>query len=150
MMRIMTQREFNLAMRAAFDSLLKGTPHSRVPAVLGRKAQYKNCCIELYGPFFVGWYLHMYVRWSCSPLLPPPWRESMAVPRYVILKGKFKGNLFCMEPAQELRIAQARISELATKFPGEYAIFDRRAEKIIDRANSRWATFEAYTSDLIH
>jgi hypothetical protein len=74
----------------------------------------------------------------------------MAVPRCVILKRKFKGNIFCTESAQELRTAKARISELAAKFPGEYAIFDPRAKKIIDRANSRWATFEAYTSDLIH
>jgi hypothetical protein len=74
----------------------------------------------------------------------------MVVPRYMILKRKFKGNIFCTEPAQELRTAKARISELAAKFPGEYAIFNPRTEKIVDRANSRWATFEAYTSDLVN
>ena len=72
----------------------------------------------------------------------------MSVPKYVILKRKFKGNVFCIEAVRELRTAKARISELAAKFPGEYAIFDPRAEKIIDRANSRMATFDAYTSDL--
>jgi hypothetical protein len=74
----------------------------------------------------------------------------MSVPRYVILKRKFKGNVFCIEAARELHTAKARISELAAQFPGEYAIFDPRAEKIIDRANSRCATFEAYTSDLVN
>ena len=74
----------------------------------------------------------------------------MSVPRYVILKRKFKGNVFCIEGAGKLRSAKARISELAAKFPGEYAIFDPRAEKIIDRANRRMATFDAYTSDLIN
>jgi hypothetical protein len=74
----------------------------------------------------------------------------MAVARYVILKRKFKGNVFCIEAARELRSAKARISQLAAKFPGEYAIFDPRAEKIIRWRNSRLATFEAYTSDLVN
>jgi hypothetical protein len=53
-------------------------------------------------------------------------------------------NFRWLEATQDLQSANSRIEERQALSPGEYVIFDRRTQQIVDKSNStfRWAVFQ--------
>jgi hypothetical protein len=53
-----------------------------------------------------------------------------------ILKRHADGSFIWVEAARDLSGAQARLQELATVTPGEYFVFDQRAQQIVAKIST--------------
>jgi hypothetical protein len=55
----------------------------------------------------------------------------MRAPHLDILKRLTDGSFIWIEAASEMDIAEQRISQLASREPGEYFVFDQRTQQIV-------------------
>ncbi|MCU1242075.1 MAG: hypothetical protein JWO71_2801 [Candidatus Acidoferrum typicum] len=55
----------------------------------------------------------------------------MRAPHLDILKRQMDGSFVWIEAASEMHIAEQRISQLASREPGEYFVFDQRTQQIV-------------------
>ena len=55
----------------------------------------------------------------------------MSAPHLDILKRERDGNFVWLEAAQDLQRAKLRLEELARRDPGEYFVFDQKAQQIV-------------------
>ena len=55
----------------------------------------------------------------------------MRAPHLDILKKQNDGSFVWIEAANDLRMAEERISHLACVDPGEYFVFDQRSQQIV-------------------
>ena len=55
----------------------------------------------------------------------------MSTPHLDILKRERDGNFVWLEAAQDLQRAKSRLEELAQRSPGEYFVFDQKAQQIV-------------------
>jgi hypothetical protein len=59
----------------------------------------------------------------------------MQTPFDLLLKDS-EGSFIWLEAASELVLARARLQELASRFPGEYVLFDRAKQETIEKISS--------------
>jgi hypothetical protein len=57
--------------------------------------------------------------------------EIMRTPHLDILKRQSDGSFVWIEAVSDLRVAEERISHLASMAPGEYFVFDQRSQQIV-------------------
>ena len=55
----------------------------------------------------------------------------MSTPHLDILRRERDGNFVWLEAAQDLQRAKSRLEELAQRNPGEYFVFDQKAQQIV-------------------
>jgi hypothetical protein len=55
----------------------------------------------------------------------------MPTPHLDILKREPDGNFVWLEAAGDLKLAKMRLEELAERHPGEYFVFDQKAQQIV-------------------
>jgi hypothetical protein len=57
----------------------------------------------------------------------------MRAPHLDILKRQSDGSFVWIEAASDIRMAEERISRLASVMPGEYFVFDQKSQQIVAR-----------------
>jgi hypothetical protein len=55
----------------------------------------------------------------------------MRAPHLDILKRQMDGSFVWIEAASEMQLAEERISQLASREPGEYFVFDQRTQQVV-------------------
>jgi hypothetical protein len=55
----------------------------------------------------------------------------MRTPHLDILKRERDGNFVWLEAVDDLTFAKTRLEDLARRHPGEYFVFDQRAQQIV-------------------
>jgi hypothetical protein len=55
----------------------------------------------------------------------------MRTPHLDILRRQSDGSFMWIEAANDMRVAEERLSELADEEPGEYFVFDQRSQQIV-------------------
>jgi hypothetical protein len=64
-------------------------------------------------------------------------KRMAATPHLDILKRHTDGSYVWLEAAGDLESAKARLTELSALSPGEYFVFDHRAQKVVANSASR-------------
>jgi len=59
----------------------------------------------------------------------------MRIP-YDMLRKDFDGSFIWLEAATDLALARARLRDLAARVPGDYVVFDRAKQEIIENISS--------------
>ena len=55
----------------------------------------------------------------------------MRAPHLDILKRQMDGSFVWIEAASEMQLAEERISQFASREPGEYFVFDQRTQQVV-------------------